>query len=200
MARPKGFDEQEVINKALELFRRRGYEGTPVRELLEETGLSSSSLYAAFGGKEALFLRALAAHAAVERDDLRARLSAPGGLRSNLHALFENLADELTAGGPTASLTLRAAIEVATTMPTVLTLLSTYIQELIDMLATLLENAEERGELSLAHPPKDVAHFLLFSAYNLGFVAKVERSRERLLGYADIALSVLGPVKVGATS
>ena len=51
--------------------------------------------------------------------------------------------------------------------------------------------ADERGEASLAFPAHDVAHFLLFSAYNLGVVAKVDNSRERLSRYAAIALSVV---------
>lgn len=191
MARPKEFNEHEVITKAVELFRRQGYGATSVRDLLSHTGISSSSLYGAFGGKEALYLRALAAHAEVERTELNALLSGPGNVRDNLRALFDNLIDQLLEEGPAASLTLRAAIELATSMPPVFAFLSTYIQELISMFATHLTDAERRGELTLAQSAKGVAHYLLFSAYNLGFVAKVERSRDTLERYARIVLSVL---------
>jgi len=191
MARPKEYDEQEVVAQAVELFRRRGYEGTSVRDLLEHTGLSSSSLYAAFGGKEALFVEALRAHAAVEREQLHAQLTAPGGLRANLRAVFDDLIAELVDSENASSLTLRAAVEQAASMPPVFQLLSDYVQELTTMLADRLDAAHRTGELHLAHPAADVAHFLLFSAYSLGFVAKIDRSRERLLAFTDVTLSVL---------
>ncbi|WP_456677935.1 TetR/AcrR family transcriptional regulator [Bradyrhizobium sp. RDM12] len=57
MSRPREFDETEVMDKALELFWRQGYEGTSLNDLLDATGLTKSSLYAAFGSKEDLFHR-----------------------------------------------------------------------------------------------------------------------------------------------
>ena len=57
MARPRAFDEEEVLQAALRVFWARGYEGASLSELLEATGLTKSSLYQAFGSKEALFWR-----------------------------------------------------------------------------------------------------------------------------------------------
>lgn len=194
MARPKEFDEQFVVARAVELFQRKGYDATSVRDLLDATGLSSSSLYAAFGGKEQLFVRALKAHAAEERQALRAQLTAPSGMRNNVRNVFEGLIDQLMEPGDHPSLTLRAAVELATSMPTVFTLLSDYIQELTHMFATLLQNAHDRGEIALRFPAADLAHYLLLNAYNLGLVARLGASREQLGRYAQVALSALeGP-------
>ncbi len=192
MARPVEFDEQEVVAKALQLFQRQGYDATSVRDLLEHTGLSSSSLYAAFGGKEQLYLRALKAHAAQERQLLRDLLTAPGGMRSNIRAVFDSLINMLMEPSNTSSLTLRAAVEQAAHMPPVFALLSEYIQELTQMFATLLEEAHAEGQMNLRFPAADTAHFLLFSAYNLGMVARVGRARSPLASYAAIALAVVG--------
>lgn len=191
MARPKEYDEREVVAKAVELFQRKGYDATSVRDLQEHTGLSSSSLYAAFGGKEQLFLRALRAHAEVEQHTLHQQLSAPGGLRNNVRAVFTGLIQLLLEPDNNSSLTLRAAVELATSMPPVFALLSEYIQELTDMFATLLQDAGDRGEITLRFPAPDLAHFLLFNAYNLGIVSQVGRSREQLERYVDIVMSVL---------
>ncbi|MET3966753.1 TetR/AcrR family transcriptional regulator [Bradyrhizobium sp. S3.9.1] len=57
MSRAREFDETEIIDKALQVFWQRGYEGTSLNDLLDATGLSKSSLYAAFGSKEDLFHR-----------------------------------------------------------------------------------------------------------------------------------------------
>lgn len=191
MARPVEFDEQEVVAKAQQLFQQRGYDATSIRDLLEHTGLSSSSLYGAFGGKERLYLEALKAHAAQERQLLYSQLTAPDGMRTNIRKVFGSLITMLLEPANTSSLTLRAAVEQAASMPPVFALLSEYIQELTQMVAALLEDAHASGQIALRFPAPDTANFVLFSAYNLGMVARVGRSRESLERYADIVLSVI---------
>jgi TetR/AcrR family transcriptional repressor of nem operon len=59
MARPRQFDEAEVVRNAMEAFWSHGYDGASVDDLAEVTGLNRSSLYNAFGGKLELFCAAL---------------------------------------------------------------------------------------------------------------------------------------------
>jgi TetR/AcrR family transcriptional regulator, transcriptional repressor for nem operon len=59
MARPRAFDEQEVLTAAMHAFRREGYSHISVAALEAATGLRTSSLYHAFGDKAGLFRRAL---------------------------------------------------------------------------------------------------------------------------------------------
>ncbi len=59
MARPREFDEETVLEAAVQCFWSRGFEATSVRNLIEKTGLTSASLYNAFGDKRALYQKAL---------------------------------------------------------------------------------------------------------------------------------------------
>src|ERR1700761_6506893 len=59
MARPREFDEAEVLDAAVSCFWARGFEATSMRDLILETGLTGASLYNAFGDKQALYRRAL---------------------------------------------------------------------------------------------------------------------------------------------
>lgn len=55
MARPREFDENQVLDRALHAFWARGYDATSIEDLVEATGLGRASLYGAFGDKEGLF-------------------------------------------------------------------------------------------------------------------------------------------------
>ena len=59
MARAKQYNEQEVIEKAMSLFWRNGYESTSVRMLEKEMGINQFSIYASFGSKHGVFLESL---------------------------------------------------------------------------------------------------------------------------------------------
>lgn len=59
VGRPRGFDVDLALEQALHVFWRNGYEGTSMSELTEVMGIKKPSLYAAFGNKEQLFLKAI---------------------------------------------------------------------------------------------------------------------------------------------
>jgi TetR/AcrR family transcriptional repressor of nem operon len=59
MARPKEFDPDQALDRAVELFWRKGYEATSIQDLVEALGINRSSLYGTFGDKHALYLAAI---------------------------------------------------------------------------------------------------------------------------------------------
>ncbi|CCG08849.1 TetR/AcrR family transcriptional regulator [Pararhodospirillum photometricum] len=98
MARPRAFDETEVLLQALRVFWAKGFEATTLADLLDATGLSKSSLYAAFGGKRELFLAAFAAYRDERRRRLHAALTqAPSG-RAALEAYFAKVVAHAQSG------------------------------------------------------------------------------------------------------
>jgi TetR/AcrR family transcriptional repressor of nem operon len=59
MARPRQFEEIQVIEKLMKVFWDKGYEATSMQDLVDASGLLKGSLYGAFGDKRALYLAAL---------------------------------------------------------------------------------------------------------------------------------------------
>jgi len=77
MGRPREFDTDEALDRALEVFWRRGYEGATIPELTEAMGINRPSLYAAFGNKEELFRKVLDRYRAGPIAWVREALAAP---------------------------------------------------------------------------------------------------------------------------
>jgi TetR/AcrR family transcriptional repressor of nem operon len=77
MARPRTFDEREVVAAARDEFWERGYAATSVDDLTAATGLGKGSLYGAFGDKHNLYLLALDDYISSSLDDVRASLRNP---------------------------------------------------------------------------------------------------------------------------
>ena len=94
MARPREFDEREVVGQALEVFWSQGYQATSVQDLVNATGLERGSLYGAFGDKRGLFtscLDAYMAHAHARFDAMVGAAEDPAeGLRAFVRAAGED--------------------------------------------------------------------------------------------------------------
>jgi TetR/AcrR family transcriptional repressor of nem operon len=77
MARPREFDEHEVVDAARRQFNQTGYHGTSVGDLSRVTGLSKGSLYGAFGDKAALFHRVFDEYCTASDEGAAARVEGP---------------------------------------------------------------------------------------------------------------------------
>jgi AcrR family transcriptional regulator len=75
--RPRGFDADAALDRAVEVFWRKGYEGDSLADLTDAMGINRPSMYAAYGNKEELFRRALTRYAEEDMAYARAALEEP---------------------------------------------------------------------------------------------------------------------------
>jgi TetR/AcrR family transcriptional repressor of nem operon len=88
--RPRSFDEDQVLDRAMLLFWKKGYEATGLSELEQATGLGRQSLYGAFGDKRALFLRIVERYfERILKPSVVDVLDAPGSGRANIESIFK---------------------------------------------------------------------------------------------------------------
>ncbi len=88
MARPREFDETEVLDKALGVFWAQGFAHTSISDIEAATGLGRASLYGAFGDKDALFVRVVERYQA-KMSNATDVLANATSLREGLHQFFD---------------------------------------------------------------------------------------------------------------
>ena len=95
IGRPRAFDMDQALNRALDVFWRKGYEGASICDLTAAMGINPPSLYAAFGNKEGLFRQALDRYAAMHDVFLQEALALPK-VKDCIAALLRRTAEALT--------------------------------------------------------------------------------------------------------
>ncbi len=94
--RPRAFDRDAALQKAVRLFWSRGYEATSISDLTAELGIGAPSLYAAFGSKEALYAEALGRYVADNEAYVWAPFTCAATVREAVRSLLSNSAAALT--------------------------------------------------------------------------------------------------------
>ena len=153
MARPREFDEHQVIENLMTVFWNKGYEAATMQDLVKASGLLKGSLYGAFGDKQALYLAALKHY---NRTRIQAgidMLNGEGSVRQKIARLFDNVIEStrrgLFAGG---CLLCNASLEKAVSDKLVKTEIKTTIRRLKVAIMDALKagNVNEDQAASLA--------------------------------------------------
>ncbi|MFI1203065.1 TetR/AcrR family transcriptional regulator [Streptomyces sp. NPDC020883] len=196
MARPKEFDPETALRAAMETFRRRGYEGTSVQDLVDALGINRSSMYAAFGSKHDLYLKALERYGADERAKAETELAGGGPALPALRAFLLSYVDAaLTDSERNGCLVTHGLMERVPGDPEATTRLRAALRGMEDAYSALLLQARANGELAPGTDVKRVARFLVTFTQGLRVMEKAA-DREFLTEAVDQALSVFrkGPM------
>src|SRR5580692_10526536 len=97
--RPRSFDEKDALEKATRVFRSKGYDGATIDDLVAGMGVGRPSLYAIFGDKRTIFMRALNAYAEKKGALAAKALLAPGILRDSLASFLRYAVESATEKG-----------------------------------------------------------------------------------------------------
>jgi TetR/AcrR family transcriptional repressor of nem operon len=192
--RPRAFDIQQALARARDLFWSRGYAATSVQDLVDELEVQRGSLYAAFGDKHGLYLKAVGLYAKENRENLEAALldgpvlpvlrrillepsaltgatEQPGGRRG---CLVGNTTAELVPGDEAARALAAAAYD-----------------GFIEVVTAAMARAQAAGEVTTSATPEAQARLLLLLFQGSALVSRAQPDRERLAASIDAALDAL---------
>jgi len=192
MARPKAFNEEEVIDKAVEIFWAKGYEAASMQDLVDAMGIQRGSVYGAFGSKQQLFLKSLKRYSVTVVSKLLEILESKPSAVESIELFFSQLVEHLlTAGELRSCLVTNSAIERGLRDEETKQLVLKLLNALEDGFYKNLLRAKENGELSTEFDLKVVANYLTSSMQGLLVMGKVCSERSVLEGINKMTLSIL---------
>ncbi|TAJ22292.1 MAG: TetR/AcrR family transcriptional regulator [Nitrospirae bacterium] len=193
MARPKEFNPDEALDKAMHVFWHKGYEATSMEDLLSAMDINRGSLYATFGDKRELFLKAMDRYCAGGGVGSRLSiLTQPGPalplLRQFIGAMLEfGLSDPQRRG----CLITNTVMELAPHEKDIARKVSGRLQMAEEAFFTLLTRAKQEGDLAQEKDPRALARVLVTMMQGTIVMIKAGTPADVVRQTAETALSIL---------
>jgi TetR/AcrR family transcriptional repressor of nem operon len=192
MARPREFDEEAVLDAAIECFWLRGYEATSMRELTDKMGITGPSLYNAFGDKRSLYRKALAQYVERSFRDRVRRFEGHLPPREAIKAFFDEIiAMSLKDPQRKGCLIFNSALEVAPHDPEFQQVVADVTKQMEAFFYRCVKAGQLDGTINTGLSPKDVARLLLGMLVGVRVLARTRQERPLLEGILRPALALL---------
>lgn len=189
VARPREFDRDEALERALDVFWSKGFEATTVQDLVEATGVQRQSLYDTFGDKTSLYLEALTRYS--ERaGELASACERPG--QSPIGLLRETLfqAAKDASSDCRGCFVVNAAQEMGSS-PAVRDCVQANIERMERAFTALVRRAQAAGEVPASVDPGGAARTLVTLFWGFRAMARGRSDEGWLRSVADSAVGLL---------
>ncbi len=192
MARPREFDRNSALEKAMQAFWTKGYAATSVADLTEVMGLSKSSFYGAFGDKHAVFLQAIDFY----RDNVTAQVRSVVDLPAPAHQVIRSVLGRavdriLEPDGRRGCFLNNSAVEVGPDDPEAAARCRGGLAVMEDTFHRLVVRGQTEGGISTDKDPQALARFLTGTVNGIMVIGKANPDRRTLDDIVDAAMSAL---------
>jgi TetR/AcrR family transcriptional regulator, transcriptional repressor for nem operon len=191
MGRPRNFDTDTVVERAMEEFWTHGYAGTSPAQLAEAAGVGKGSLYNTFGSKRQLFGQALAHYGRKGAERAEEILSRPGTTRERIAAyLRETVDSDLAQPVRRGCLAVNTAAQLGGQDPEITRALRAIEERIVAVLAARIEQGRRDGDVRPDIDARATAEFLMNTTTGLRIRARTHEA-PTLYRIIDVALTVL---------
>ncbi|WP_328417648.1 TetR/AcrR family transcriptional regulator [Micromonospora sp. NBC_00389] len=185
MARPRQFDEEQVLRAVRDQFWDAGYAATSLEDLMRVSGLGKGSLYGAFGDKHQLFLRALRSYTDTSGGYLREMLtSTPRALDALRAFVMAPVSDPGGIAARRGCLMANSTCELATTDADVLAEARRTYESTTALVAECVVRAQDEGDMPSGADPVETARALLAAQQGLVFMGRTGLDIDKLTATA----------------
>lgn len=192
MARPREFDKQDVINRAMLVFWERGYEATSIRDLIDVMGISSSSMYEAFGDKRGVFLAALEHFCELERGQIARMAEDSASPELFIQGLFGSIEAAVQSKSPAqGSLAFNTMVEYGTRDPGVTELLLTHYFGIAAIIADVIRQGQAQGTVASRQDPLHLTYAILSALHGVAAVKGVKPDFPHVAAITQVVVKLL---------
>src|ERR1700744_4053744 len=172
--RPRAYQPEVALGKALDLFRRDGYAGTSLDDLSAATGMNRPSLYSAFGDKRELYIKSYARYRADARAAMIDIFRGEVPIRKRLERIYATALDIYLSGeaGPRGCFTVMTAASEAVSDPHIRAMVLDGFSELDKAFAACFRLALENGELPGGADPTVLAQLASATIHTVAIRAR----------------------------
>jgi AcrR family transcriptional regulator len=189
--RPRSFDEDQAIEAAMRVFWEKSFEGTTMTDLTDATGLSRSSIHAAFGSKEGLFLKAVERYKSEQMGYIPKALAEPTLPRA-IEALFRGMVNFLSVpGNPKGCLSIHGALASGTDGGLVTQVMAKWHRSGENRIKERIQQAQREGDLGRDVNAADYARYIATIMIGIAMQAVNGAGRAELTRTVDVALQFL---------
>ena len=187
MARPKEFDQEKALRKAIRVFCQQGFAATSTDELMRVMDVGRQSMYDTFGDKRALFLKALAMYVRASVHSINLELERPGSALSAVQKALAAFAERSDLSSADGCMGLNAISEFGRRDADVTRITRNAARIQRRTLMQVLTRAKEQGELSSRADLDSMADFFESTLAGIRMAAKAGKSRQALRNIAAFA-------------
>ncbi|MEU0782970.1 TetR/AcrR family transcriptional regulator [Streptomyces sp. NPDC006173] len=188
IGRPRGFDTDEALERAMLVFWKHGYEGASTATLTSAMGISTTSMYAAFGNKEKLFRKALERYTEGPSAYLARALEEPTALGVAAAILAGTIRTTTRPANPNGCLGVQSALTTSDAGKEVRDLLIAWRNDGYSRIRERFQRAVDDGDLPEQTDPGLLARYLTTFGYGIAVQAASGVGRDELQEMADAAL------------
>lgn len=192
MARIKEFDEIEVLDKAVELFWKKGYNATSANDLVKGLGLSRSSIYSTFKDKRTLFIKSLDRYRKRNVEAMLNMVRQSDNLLKTIEDIFKMVIEQdIRAKIPKGCLMVNSSIELAPHDVEIAKIVNENEQNIERTFEVAIAKGQQKGQISTTHSAKSLARFIYNNISGLRVAVKSNQGRETLNDVVKLCLSIL---------
>jgi TetR/AcrR family transcriptional repressor of nem operon len=180
MARTKEFNEEQALDKAIEIFWHKGYNGTSAQDLVTHLGLSRSSLYDTFGDKQKLFAESLKRYQKNAQDQIVELFDKSENIKETLQDIFkqaviESLEDRITKG----CFMVNSSVELAMHDEEIAKIVKNNSQTMEEVFTKAVQKGQDSGQISKKNDARMLARFIFNNYSGIRVLARTgERDKQ----------------------
>ncbi|MBU3213639.1 TetR/AcrR family transcriptional regulator [Clostridium estertheticum] len=190
MGRSREFDENVVLQKAMELFWEQGYEKTSLSDLVEHMGIHRRSLYDTFGDKHTLFLRTIDCYEELIKNEVQVRILHAETAKQAIQFVFDFMIEGYE-DRPWGCLIVNSATEMALRDKEVEEKTEEAFMQTEHLLADIVRKGQQSGEFSCDYDAEVLSEILQNTLLGIRVLLRTSASKEKLHRIENFFLDLL---------